>query len=1460
MHTKLKKSVLATACAAALLGLAAMPASATEWTGTSSNDWFDAGNWNPSAIPGATDPVVIDTIGSGVEIGAAGALADRVVVGDLAEGSLVIRDGGTLETGSLQPTQSVSSIGRAAGSTGTVTVTGENSAWTNARTIFVGEAGNGTLAVENGGRVTTVRATIGRTDGGNGTLTVSGNQSVFENSRELIIGSGGDGALIVQSGTVISGSTIIGDQGDSTGSALVEGNESVWNNDGALIVGNAGSGTLSVKDGGRVNTLSTLTVGSFPGGNGVVEVAGGGKLTSSNGVIGAVATTSESASGTVKVDGVAADGTASTWTNTGDLTIGRAGSGSLDITNGAAVFAGGNILVGGTLAEGQSAAGDGTLTLLGGGKLEANGAAIGASAGSSGEATVDGENSQILLHSGLIVGLEGAGTLAIRNGASVVSLIGAIGSNLGGNGVVTIDNGTWNITQELVVGGDEASSSPDGGEGELTIGSGGVVTSEFGLVGSDAGSVGMVAVNGGSWATVQGVAVGMEGTGSLTISAGGKVSGGVGILGNGSGSSGTATVTGQDSLWSSTGDFAVGVEGDGALAINDGGKVGVAGFFTVGMGDGNGALTISNGGQLDIGGSSNIGFFSGSEGAATVTSGGIWTTAGTLTVGNAGNGRLDVLDGGQVTTGLDLIIGFGESSTGSVVVDDASLTTRALFVGNSGNGTLTVRNGAVVNSENGIVNGIDGAAGTAIVEGSGSTWNNNHDGLFVGLDGTGVLTIREGGHVGSGFSVLGQDAGSSGRVTIEGAGSNWTSGDMFVGFNGDGVLDIRNGGSVQTSGSGLVGEGAGDTTGAVTVSGAGSTWALTGELGIGLRGTGVLTIRDTATVNASAVALTDEAGATGTLNIGAAIGEAAVGAGTLDAPTLTFGSGTGTLNFNHTDSAYAFDTAIGGNGTVNVLAGTTVFTAANNYTGSTNVSGGTLRVDGALSGSEVTVSSGGALGGSGTISGEVNIGSGGRLFGTGTLENVVVSGTVAPGDSIGTLTVDGNYTQAAGSTYEAEINAADQSDRIVIGGTATLSGGTVDVVGLAGPIGTRYTLLTAAGGVNGQFSLLDVDAAPTPFLDMVLTYAANAVYLDVARSATTFASVGATRNHRAAGAGLDSLAGVNPLIDAVAALDVPQVRAALDQLSGEMHASAQGALVDDSRIVRGAVSDRLRAATGNESDADGIAAWVSLYGHGGDTDSDGNAAALKQRSDGLFVGADLPVDRDWRVGVLAGYGDSRFEAYDRAAQATSHDLQVGAYGGRQWNRFGVNLGAAYAQHDVDSTRQAAFAGFSDALTGRYDAETTQLFVEAGYRFEFGRASFEPFLALAQVELKIDGFEEQGGVAALAVTPQSTRTGFGTFGVNWGIDGGDAAGARWNLQGTLGWRHAFGDLVPESSMRFAGSDAFVVGGTPITEGALVADVLFGLQLSRTTAVSLGYTGQIGDEANDHGIKGRVQWQF
>ena len=108
------------------------------------------------------------------------------------------------------------------------------------------------------------------------------------------------------------------------------------------------------------------------------------------------------------------------------------------------------------------------------------------------------------------------------------------------------------------------------------------------------------------------------------------------------------------------------------------------------------------------------------------------------------------------------------------------------------------------------------------------------------------------------------------------------------------------------------------------------------------RGTGTLTIADGGIV-AGPVVIATNASAIGTLNIGAGAGNPAAAPGTLTAPSIAFGAGTGTINFNHTSTDYVFAPAISGNGTVNVLAGTTTFTAANTYSGATNVNAGTLR-------------------------------------------------------------------------------------------------------------------------------------------------------------------------------------------------------------------------------------------------------------------------------------------------------------------------------------------------------------------------------------------------------------------------------------------------------------------------------------------------------------------------------------
>ncbi|WP_199194927.1 hypothetical protein, partial [Phyllobacterium phragmitis] len=68
------------------------------------------------------------------------------------------------------------------------------------------------------------------------------------------------------------------------------------------------------------------------------------------------------------------------------------------------------------------------------------------------------------------------------------------------------------------------------------------------------------------------------------------------------------------------------------------------------------------------------------------------------------------------------------------------------------------------------------------------------------------------------------------------------------------------------------------------------------------------------------------------------------------------------------------------------------------------------------------------------------------------------------------------------------------------------------------------------------------------------------------------------------------------LFTAVLNLSNAEVSGALGQLSGEIHASAKTALVEDSRFLRNAVNDRIRAAF------DGVGAsggTVMAYGDGG---------------------------------------------------------------------------------------------------------------------------------------------------------------------------------------------------------------------------------------------------------------------
>lgn len=543
-------------------------------------------------------------------------------------------------------------------------------------------------------------------------------------------------------------------------------------------------------------------------------------------------------------------------------------------------------------------------------------------------------------------------------------------------------------------------------------------------------------------------------------------------------------------------------------------------------------------------------------------------------------------------------------------------------------------------------------------------------------------------------------------------------------------------------------------------------------------------------------------------------------------------SNSGLVVFNQSNEG-TFAGVISGSGNVEVSGlGTTIFSNANTYTGLTTIdNGGTLFV-------------------SGSVLGNVDVANSGTLTGTGSVGSTTVDagGTIAPG-GIGTaLHVKGDFTQGAGSTFVAELSPTG-SNKLIVDGTAKIENATklnikVDPGTLT--VGTKYEVLTAGGGLTGQYSNL-LTPALTQQIVFSENYGANNLILVVNSNLSQYVQV---PNQLAVAQALDRVSGTATgdfanAITQLTILDSAPLSNALNQLSGDIYGSIGTIERQTTTTQLQLISNRLATLTApgtqtagfaqrpreirlvsrqsSENQANSSAAtvptpqgwttWAQGYGLGGTVAGDSNAGGLNYRLGGTLFGTERWLGDNFMIGVLGGYAATGIGNRMDGSSAQVSAYQVGLYQLFRQDALYVSNIDAYGNSSYDVTRPVNFGNVQQTASGSSIGNQWAHYTEAGINQELDEFRFQPFLGVQYMYLAQNGYSESGaGSLDLTTNQQIINSLRGSVGARIYHE------TTWNDVRVIPmlaarYQHEFGDGTQLVSSSFAGAPTsqFVVAG-------------------------------------------------
>jgi autotransporter-associated beta strand protein len=674
---------------------------------------------------------------------------------------------------------------------------------------------------------------------------------------------------------------------------------------------------------------------------------------------------------------------------------------------------------------------------------------------------------------------------------------GAGAFTLGGNAITltgdVTNNGANTQTINLPVVLASGAHGLTGAAGNLSVV--GVISGSGSLSKSGAGTATLSAsntYNGGTTLTAGTLAFGNNnafGNGAVTLNGGTLKAGGGFSLANNIAVSSAAVLDMAGNNTALSGNLS----GSAALTLNNSGNASTLALSGNNSGY-SGTITVNNGNAVS--------FNSANAGGANAA----WV------FNDAAGDRVRINIGGTNT------INFGSISGSGQIQNDTASSLTTLSVGALN--TSTTFGGTIKDNGTGILALVKTGAGTLALTGastySGGTTINNGTIGFASANGansnlgTGSVTVNAGAILRPGYSVTSNQNASTtannitlagGAIYVDDANQHLsgainvsTSGTLGSTYNAgnnsaaekdkglalDGIVSgagsliiqhtrIQTGNSYNTSFVAFSNN-SNSYSGTITINE--NTTASEGGSYLGVNGSTAL---QNATIATSAIPGSNLKFGSSPIIFKTGLGSATLGAISGSGPLVL----TGYDEVNHSYGADAIALTVGGNNATTtysaaisglgglVKAGTGMMTLSgtNTYSGATTINGGTLNVTGAISSGSgtMTVNSGGALAGTGSVAKPATIGSG---------------GAISPGNggagAAGTLTLSGGLTLGTGAVLRMDLAGTTTSDKLAVSGAFSASGTTtINLTALGSFVGSgTYALITGASGINsGNFAL-----------------------------------------------------------------------------------------------------------------------------------------------------------------------------------------------------------------------------------------------------------------------------------------------------------------------------------------------------------------------------------------------------